>query len=370
MTPLLINYEFPPVGGGAATATFEIAKAMVQLGHTPIVLTARYRDRRSEHTPPGVRLIEVPAIRRRPDRCTPWEMATFAASASLRIGGLVRRFQVDRMLAFFSIPCGPIAWWGWRGTQVPYLVLLRGGDVPGNEPGLAAVHRRLRPVRHRVLRDAQRIIANSEGLAEASRRADPFPVEVIPNGVDTEFFHPPEKRPPTPPFRFLFVGRFQPQKNLPWLLDRIAELKAQPLPPFELHLVGDGPQREELHAQAHRLGIAPLLHWHGWLTKPTLAQLYREVHCLINPSLYEGMPNVVLEAMASGLPAMVSRVAGHTELVESSNGRLFALDDTGEFCAMAFELLNTPAWLAKLSTESHHVASRKYAWSTTARQFL
>lgn len=110
MNLLLINYEFPPVGGGAANATWELARALVQRGHHPIVLTARFRDRNPAATPEGVTLIEVSARRRRREACTPFEMATFAVSASLRVRRILRRERIDGMIAFFSIPCGPIAW--------------------------------------------------------------------------------------------------------------------------------------------------------------------------------------------------------------------------------------------------------------------
>jgi glycosyltransferase involved in cell wall biosynthesis len=315
MNLLLINYEFPPVGGGAANATWELARALVQLGHRPIVLTARFRDRNSAATPAGVTLIEVSALRRRREACTPFEMATFAVSASFRIRRILRRERIDGMIAFFSIPCGPIAWWGTRGTGVPYVVSLRGGDVPGTEPGLHRIHRWLAPGRRRVLRGARAVIANSLALQQRALAADALPVGIIPNGVDSTFFVPAASKPPALSFRWLFVGRLQTQKNLGWLITRLAALTDLS---WELHIVGDGPLRQEWQQLAEALGVAPRLKWHGWLPRAQLLPHYQNAHALVQPSLYEGMANTVLEAMACGLAIVASDEPANRALVEDS----------------------------------------------------
>ena len=178
------------------------------------------------------------------------------------------------------------------------------------------------------------MVANSHGLKEMSERADPFPVRVIPNGVDTDFFCPGEnlEKAKHRPFVFLFVGRFQMQKNLFYLIDQVAFLRRSGVGPFVLHLVGDGPQREELQNHAKHLGIEECLVWHGWLEKGCLREIYRSSDCFVNPSLYEGMPNVVLEAVACGLPVIASRVAGNDAVVrDGETGRLFDLGDPEAF---------------------------------------
>ncbi|MDX2186818.1 MAG: glycosyltransferase family 4 protein [Opitutaceae bacterium] len=304
MKVLLINYEFPPVGGGAGNATYELARALLALGHEAVVLTSAYPGRSPDHVPNGVRLIEVPSKRARVDRASLSEMASFVWHAGLRIRRVLRDEKPDVMWAFFSIPCGPIAWWGWRATRVPYLVLLRGGDVPGNEPSLDRMHRWLRPLRHAVMRQARAVIANSDALKAASEKADPFPVSVVPNGVDTVFWHPPAEPRPALPRRYLFVGRFQPQKNIPGIFEALAQ-KMRNGEEFEFHLVGDGPQRADLETLARDLGLSGRITWHGWLTKEELHSQYQHCHVMINFSHYEGMSNAVLEAQACGMEVWV-----------------------------------------------------------------
>ena len=366
MNLLLINYEFPPVGGGAANATWELARALVQLGHRPIVLTARFRDRNSAATPAGVTLIEVPALRRRREACTPFEMATFAVSASLRVRRLLRRERIDGMIAFFSIPCGPIAWWGARGTGVPYVVSLRGGDVPGTEPGLHRIHRWLTPVRRRVLKTARAVIANSLALQQRAVVADAMPVGVIPNGVDSTYFIPAASKPPPQPFRWLFVGRLQAQKNLGWLITRLAALTDLS---WELHIVGDGPLRGEWQQLAQSLGVAPRLTWHGWLPREQILPQYQNAHALVQPSLYEGMDNTVLEAMACGLAIVASDEPANRALVEGSgSGACLPLADPGAAEIVLRATMTEDHW-KRWGAQARTHAIEHFSWPQVAKAY-
>lgn len=366
MNLLLINYEFPPVGGGAANATWELARALVQLGHRPIVLTARFRDRNPDGTPAGVTLIEVPALRRRREACTPFEMATFAASASLRVRRILRRERIDGMIAFFSIPCGPIVWWGARGTGVPYVISLRGGDVPGTEPSLDRIHSVLAPARRRVLKDAHAVIANSQALQERAVAADALPVGVIPNGVDSSYFVPPAVKPPPLPFRWLFVGRLQAQKNLGWLVTRLAALTDLS---WELHIVGDGPLRNEWQQLAQTLGVAPRLKWHGWLPREQVRPFYQNSHALVQPSLYEGMANTVLEAMACGLAIVASDEPANRALVEGSgSGACLPLANPTAAEAVLRATITDDGW-KQLGANARTHAIEHFSWPQVAKDY-
>ena len=370
MNLLLINYEFPPVGGGAANATWELARSLVSLGHRPTILTARWSARRTEDLPAGVTLIEVAARRKRAEACTPFEMATFMANAAWRVRALVRREKIDGVIAFFSIPCGPVAWWAGCGTGVPFVVSLRGGDVPGTEPGLNRIHRLLAPLRRRVLRSARAVVANSPALQQRAIVADAMPVEVIPNGVDTEFFSPPHSRPAGSPFRWLFVGRLQAQKNLGWLLERLATLREPGDPAWELHVVGDGPLRAEWQSLGDSLGISPRVRWHGWQSREKLRESYRCSHALVQPSLYEGMANTVLEAMACGLPVIASDEPATKELIRASGaGACSPLGDPAAAQSILRDTMQGAA-LDRWGKTGRDYVVEQCSWSRSAAEYV
>ena len=372
MRILLLNYEYPPVGGGAATATREIARALRRLGHAPVVLTARFGELPERADEDGVTVVRLPCRRLRPDAASLGEMASYFAAAWPAVGPLVRQERIGAMLAFFSLPCGPLAWRAHRGTGIPYVVSLRGGDVPGNEPGLRFAHALLAPVRRRVLRGAAAVIANSPGLRALAEAADGVPVRVIPNGVDPAFFRPAAPAPHSPaPLRLLFVGRFHPQKNLPWLLRQLADFAGELPASFTLDLVGEGPRLPELRTLAAELGLQDRLRWRGWVPRSELPALYQGADVVLHPTLYEGMPNVLLEAMACGVAVVASDVPGNDAVVRpGETGFLHPLDDGAAFRSILRRLVAEPGLAPALGAAGRRAVERDFSWERTAQSYL
>ncbi len=360
------------MGAGAATATRAIAQALLASGHAPTVLTTSFGDLRGTAEEDGLRIIRVASRRALRASATLSEMASFMMRAAGEVRSVVRSGRIEGIIAFFSFPSGPAAWWAHRDSGVPYVVSLRGGDVPGTEPGLGLVHGILKPFRRAILRSARSVVANSPGLKAMSERADPVPVQMIPNGVDTRFFFPPGgERAGDPVPRLLFVGRFQAQKNLPWLLDQLAALRRSSNLRFTLDLVGDGPQRPILARQVESLRLADIVRFHGWIDRSELRAHYQGADLVINPSTYEGMPNVVLEAMACGRPVLASRVQGNdTAVVDRVTGWLFPLGDAAGFGDAIRTLLSRPDLTLPLGVAARLRAEREYSWARSAQSYL
>jgi glycosyltransferase involved in cell wall biosynthesis len=122
--------------------------------------------------------------------------------------------------------------------------------------------------------------------------------------------------------RVLFVGRLVPEKGVLVLLRALAALKDRGVE-VEAVLVGDGPYRGELERAARRLNLAGELTFTGALTGARVAPLYREADVFCLPSFAEGLPVVLMEAMANELPVVTTRIAGIAELVDDGvNGLL------------------------------------------------
>jgi glycosyltransferase involved in cell wall biosynthesis len=368
---LLVNYEFPPIGGGAATATQAIARNLSALGHGVTVLTSGLGKLPRHSIEDGVAVSRVSCVRKRADRASLFEMFTFVAGALLRAPLIFIRDRPDAVIVFFSVPSGPVGLMGKMLFGIPYAVSLRGGDVPGLVPELAFLHKILTPLRRLVLSSARAVVANSEGLRQLSETADSYPVSVIPNGVDFEFFRPApagstsslsDRR-----LRLLFVGRFQEQKNLEFLFRQLASL---PVQAFKLDLVGDGPQKKHLENVAVQLGIAKSINWHGWVERGALPQIYQSADCLVNPSLYEGMPNVVLEAMACGLPVMASNVPGNDALVvHNETGLLFDLKEP-DGLLWALKQMHDVDLRRKMGARGRARAVANFSWRATTDAYL
>jgi glycosyltransferase involved in cell wall biosynthesis len=368
---LLINYEYPPIGAGAATATQAIASNLVELGHHVTVLTAGYRDLPKNTMESGVLVRRVRCLRWHADRCSLLEMASFVISAICSLGSVVKTDRPEASITFFSIPCGPIALAAKALFGLPYVISLRGGDVPGLTPEVSRIHHILRPLRHAVLKHAVAIVANADGLRRLAETSDSFRVSVIPNGVDTEFFRPTtESAQSNHPFRIVFTGRFQVQKNVSMLLEQCAALHQHSETPFELHLVGDGPLRIELQEQADRLGLSDQITWHGWTPREQLRSIYQASHCFVNPSSYEGMPNAVLEAMACGKPIIASSVAGNDDLVQhGTTGFLFPLEEPASLGQSIRAMIDDPAGAEAMGRNGRDWAKRDFSWHRVATDY-
>ncbi len=368
MRVLMVNYEFPPVGAGAAAATRHIAGSLRRRDHEVTVLTSRFRRLRGWSEEEGVRIFRCPCVRRRASSSHPLEMASFALSALFALPGLLRRRRIDGMIIFFSIPCGPLGIWGKFLSGTPYVISLRGGDVPGADPSLAWIHKWLQPLRRRIFQKSLAVVANSEGLKGLSERADPAPVRVIPNGVDADFFTPSGR---AVRGRLLFAGRFQKQKNLFFLLEQMDLIARECNREFELRMVGAGPLERSLKSYADALGARDRISWRGWSDKEALRRNYREACCILNPSLYEGMPNVLLEAMACGRPAIASNVAGNDAVVRhGETGFLFDPARPRQFRKAVVRMLENEAMARDMGKKARARVERAFSWDNAADEYL
>jgi glycosyltransferase involved in cell wall biosynthesis len=363
---LLVNYELPPLGGGAGNATAQIARHLARGGDEVCVLTSSFRCLPRREVRDGYRVWRVPVVRRRVERCSPAEMATFVLGGLPAAFGLARTWRPDAACAFFGLPSGPLTLALERVFGIPYLVSLRGGDVPGFlSQDLARFHRLTRSTILAVWRHARGLIANSAGLADLARRAWPEArVDVVPNGVDVDAFWPPADRVrPANPLRVLCVGRLVRQKAFSSVLDAVAMGRA----PAVVRIVGDGPLRAPLMAQAASLGVRA--EFSGWVDRADLPVHYQWADVLCLPSFEEGMPNVVLEAMAAGLPTIASDVYGMRDLVEAGQtGCLVAAGDARGI-ARALERLAVEPELVRRMGERARAVAESYAWSAVAAAY-
>ncbi|SHL21781.1 Glycosyltransferase involved in cell wall bisynthesis [Pseudonocardia thermophila] len=167
-----------------------------------------------------------------------------------------------------------------------------------------------------VLRRAAAVIVLSpeqRDLVVERYRVDPGRVAIIPNGVDPAFTAIAQQRAPVPadrPLRVLFVGRLESQKNVHRLLDALALVRA----PLEVRLVGDGELRPELEARAAELDLVGV-EFAGPRYGADLEADYAWADVFVLTSDKEGMPLVLLEAMAAGLAIVATDVSGTRELV-------------------------------------------------------
>lgn len=371
MNILLINYEFPPLGAGASNATWHIGREMARMGHHVCVLTSGYRGSYGYSKQEGMTVFRCPAVRRKVSESNIFEMISFVISAVIFLPFVVIKHKTDGIICFFSIPCGPLGLWAKILFGIPYIVSLRGGDVPGNEKRLDNIHAILKPLRRLVYSRSTHVVANSEGLRALALKSDPFPISIIPNGVDTNFFCPVKDKKNYSGLNILFAGRLSEQKNIRWMFEKLSAFVKNIDQPLLLHVAGDGPQKKQLQIIANELGISDHVKWYGWVDKPTLLSLYHKSDCFVNPSFCEGMPNTVLEAMACGLPVLASNVPGNNAVVKDKiTGVLFDFDDHRKIDDFLTKLISDATFQNILSQNARAVIIKKYSWHKSATGYI
>jgi glycosyltransferase involved in cell wall biosynthesis len=366
-TYLLINYEYPPLGAGAATASKNLGDALTRRGNRVVVLTSAYKHLRGVADEDKITVIRVPAWRTSVHRSGIIQMTAYLLSCCWHAPSIAQTYKIERVLAFFSIPGGAVARWLQYRLSLPYAVSLRGGDVPGTEPGLRFFYKLLKGLRRNILRHARYISAPSQGLKELSEKADPFVIRVIPNAVDCEYFRPVAQSERSL-LTLLSVGRLHWQKNVSRVLEILLSIRDQSGIPAMARVIGDGPERRDLEEFTRRHGLDSAVSFEGWLPRNDVAAAYRSATVLVHFSIYEGMSNVVLEALASGLPIVASRIPENMELIEPEwNGLLFDLNEASSKIAQAIvRLFENPDLWRQMSHRARERVMADYSWDRVA----
>ena len=364
MKLLLINNEFPPIGGGGSTVTKYALEYLVKAGHEVVLVTSRYKDLPKREMISGATVIRVPAIRRYKDYAAMWELVTFGLSALVYAFFYTLRHRVDFIQAYFAVPAGWVAWMLSFLRGIPYAVYFGGSDIPNANPSrFKNIYPLITPLLRAIWRRAEFRTVCSEDLVRLAQAADATSEFLcIPNGVDTKRFAPLD-RPANTKVKILFIGRLIPRKGFQRVVRALPRVRELATVPFEVEVVGTGAAQTELDTLATKLGVSDLIHYVGTVPYDKLEQSYQYADIFVLTSLSEGMPSVILEAMGCGLPIIASDVGGNNEIVkEGENGFLIQGDDI-EYLAKRLVTLVNDASLRQAQGKRSRELAQQYDWS-------
>lgn len=354
MRIFVLNYEFPPVGGGGGRASADLCKVLSRRGHEVQVLTARTPGLPAHEKVDGYQVRRVRSGRRSRFK------ASFPAMAGYILGGwipglrLVRAWQPDLMHVHFAVPTGALAYGLHRFTGVPYVLTAHLGDVPGAVPEKTSRwFRFVEPFTPPIWAGASAVAAVSEYTKELAHARYDVDIEVVPNGIEMGKLKAPQGA-HSPP-RLVFAGRFQPQKNLHFLLETLAELRDLA---WECKLIGDGPERKSLERAAREFDLADRITFTGWVEPERAEAELAESDLLVMPSRSEGLPVVAVQALAHGVAIAASQSGGLAELVEDGrNGISCPVGDRSCFVEGLRRCLQDRERLAAMKRASRELAA-------------
>lgn len=321
MRILMLDNEYPPLGGGTGVVNYHLLDGLRQLDpdiEVDLVTSSRSRGRYeySEMTP-AIRLHKVPVDNRNIHHATNLELLRYAWRGYRYARRLAMQRSYDLCFAFAGVPAGGIAWALRRSSGLPYIVSLQGPDVPGFENRYRYVYLALTPIIRQIWRDAAAVIAISQRhRALAWQTAPGLPIDIIVNGVDLAHF-PPVMRPPGAPVTVLCAARLIERKGQQYLLEAAAQLRRRGVA-VRILLAGTGDAEPQLRQQAYASGLDDCVEFLGFVERDAMPAVYAQADIFCLPSFNEGMSMALLEAMASGLPVVVTETGGLEELLDSN----------------------------------------------------
>ena len=357
---LMLNLEYPPLGGGAAPVTRGLARALVGRGHKVDMVTMGYRQLPREENDGGVRVFRVPGIRSRLELSHVHELATYLWSGFRKVRALARAAAYDICHSHFIVPTGVIPYLLRNsGGFPPYVITSHGSDVPGFNPDrFTLLHRMTPPLLRRVLRHSSGVIVPSAALEEMIRgqfSPDTPSLTRIPNGVELEQF---TRRPKES--LVLVATRLFERKGVQHVIEALAKLTAHG---YVLEVAGDGPQRAELEQQAGQAGVP--VRFHGWLPPVSLYPLFERSRIFVLASNSDNFPVSLLEAMAARCAIVTTRAGGCPEVVGDAALVVEPGDEKGLLDALT-RLIQQPAFAEELGNRAARRVRDHFGWQAIA----
>jgi len=245
---LILNYEFPPLGGGAGNATFYLLKEFAKSKDLEIDLVTSSVDKfRIEKFSDNINIHYLDINKKgNLHYQSITDLLKYSLKAYYYSKKLKKKVKFDLVHAFFGIPCGFIA----MKLDIPYIVSLRGSDVPFYNQRFKLLDKLIfQRLSKKIWRKAKKVITNSQGLKDLAQATKKDQViEVIPNGIDIQEFYPDYNKKENDKLVLISTGRLITRKGYEYLIEAISNLES-----VELQLIGDGNLKEELELKAKEL---------------------------------------------------------------------------------------------------------------------
>lgn len=371
MRVLMLNNEFPPLGGGTGTVNRALLERWARVPGLEIDLITSALGREAEHKQfaPHVHIYKVPVDNQNMHHSTNRELLRYAARALPLALRLHRRARYDVCMAWSAVPAGGVAL-ALRGlTGLRYVMRVCGPDIPGFEQRYSHVYTVLRPVIRAVWHGAAVVVAKCVGEREMIHAVDQnVDVTLVPNGVDPQRFQP-QPTAQRGPLRLICVARLIERKGQQHLIEAVKHLRDQGIA-VTLELVGTGDAQAANEAQVRALGLEDCVHFAGYVPREQIAQRYAAADVFVLPSYNEGMSVATLEALAAGLPVVVTETGGTAELVVPDvNGYVFQWADVATLTAHLARLAADREMVGRMALAARQHAEH-FSWDAAAARYL
>jgi glycosyltransferase involved in cell wall biosynthesis len=359
----------------------EMAAGLARSGYAVIVVTPRVFDRSPlrESGPEGTEVIRFayPSGNRQllEYKTIPYlRMAVFLISGLITTIRAARSYKCRAIHAHWVVPTGFLAAIAGSLLKMPVIVHARGTDVHT----YAVRNPLMRLVTGWTLRRARALIATSHEIKNAIAESFQIPaarIHVIPTGINPELFSPQRKGRTGPSSRaaaqinLIYIGGLYPPKGIEYLLKAVNPIFRQN-DSLHLTLVGEGPLKMDILKWIQHQGLQTRISLAGSLPHDQIPLKLRRSHIFILPSLREGTPNSLLEAMACGIPSIATRVGHIASIIDDGkDGLLVNPGSSDELKAKITLLLDDPALYRRIAKTCRNKALR-YSQSESLKRII
>lgn len=326
---LILNYEYPPLGGGAGIMSQQLAVALSQMGCSVAIITAALNnDSLVETVNDNLTVYRLPSQRKVAYQSNVFEMLDWMRQALKFISGYCSLQKPEVLLCNFSFPGGYIGGQIKKRLNIPYVIISHGHDIPWLHPRqMFFYHLGLYFFIQKICSQSIANIVLTQAMKANIDRLIPKQVSkniIIPNGVDFETILP-KIKPKDGVLRLLFSGRFTSQKQpliLISALQKVAlKIKVQAI------MLGDGSLKDKAMQEAAAVLPLNTIIFKGKLNREEALKYFATSHVYISTSLNEAMSLSLIEAAASGTYILSTRVSGTQEIIrEHINGNYITAD--------------------------------------------
>ncbi len=366
---LILNYEYPPIGGGAGVISKYLADNFIHKGHKVTVITSWFEGERDIEKTENLEIIRLHSKRKKIFQSNPYEMYSWM-NYCIKYLKTIANANYDICLTNFALPGGPPALYLKEKFNIPYVIISHGHDIPWYYPKKMFIwHLLTYPWIIKHLNTSAYNIVLTEEMKRIIDKQSSVPSKniIIHNGIEVGNF---DKKFEGTTLRILFVGRLVHQKD-PFTFLKAAKLLEQKSIPCEFIILGDGDMREKLEEYAIVHNIQNLS-FRGKVGHKEVMHEYRQSHILISSSLNEGMSVAILEAASHGLYIIATHASGNDKVIlEDVNGHLV---DYGDYHAIADKVayFYHEKFLKEFKYFESYIQEfeNTFSWSKIADQYL
>jgi glycosyltransferase involved in cell wall biosynthesis len=228
-------------------------------------------------------------------------------------------------------------------------------------------------IERKLLANAHTVTAVAQSVANelASQNRYKKPVKVLGNGVDISVFHPAEQNSVQADKAYILAaGRLDVRKGFHNLIEAMVHISRR-FSFVQLYIAGTGPLEGQLQTQIERLRLGRVVRLLGQIDQPKLAKLYQGATIFAHAAHYEGLPTVLLEAMASGKAVVCTSVSGALDVIENDvNGILVPPKRPARLAEAICNLLDDRESQKRLGSAARRTVEKRFSWQVVGSNYL